>query len=185
MWLDSAATHRCPLVYNLNNPEQELYEHVTAHSCSTIGLVGCVLLVARYADDVCWTGGWGCCLSDGRLQASAVEGLQVLKRDTGKWVRLLAPPGSIIINVGDYLQRVTNDVLPSTTHRVAPPRDPALRKACRTSFPLAIYINEHDMLTCLPSCGKPKYTPESAIDFHTAITAKYYGEHYRRDNGED
>ena len=30
-----------------------------------------------------------------------------------------------------------------------------------------------------------RYKPESAIDFHTAITAKYYGKHYRRDNGED
>lgn len=68
----------------------------------------------------------------------------------------MAPPGWIIINVGDYLQRVSNDVLPSTTHRVAPPRDAALRKSCRTSFPLAVYINENDMLTCLPSCGEPK-----------------------------
>jgi hypothetical protein len=75
--------------------------------------------------------------------------------------------------------------LPSTTHRVAPPRDPALKAQCRTSFPLAIYVDEHELLSCLPSCGKPKYSPESAIDFHTAITSKYYGLHYRRDNGED
>ena len=32
-----------------------------------------------------------------------------------------APPGSIIINTGDYMQRITNDRLPSTTHRVGKP----------------------------------------------------------------
>ena len=31
--------------------------------------------------------------------------------------------GSIIINTGDYMQRISNDRLPSTTHRVGKPRD--------------------------------------------------------------
>jgi len=56
------------------------------------------------------------------LPAPAVEGLQVLNRN-GKWVRLSAPAGSIIMNTGDYLQRITNDLMPSTTHRVSPPQD--------------------------------------------------------------
>lgn len=90
-----------------------------------------------------------------------------------KWVRMRAPPGSIILNTGDYLQRITNDVIPSTTHRVAPPRDPELRSRCRTSFPMAVYLNEDVVLRPLPSCGPPKYPPESAIDFHCKITSKY------------
>lgn len=104
---------------------------------------------------------------------------QVLNRATMKWIRVQAPPGSIILNVGDYLQRITNDRYPSTTHRVAPPRDAAQCRCARTSVPLAVYLNEDVMLTCLPECGDAKYPPISAIDFHTGITAKYYGDGYR------
>jgi isopenicillin N synthase-like dioxygenase len=59
------------------------------------------------------------------LPAPRIEGLQVLKRD-GRWARLQPPPGTIVLNTGDYLQRLSNDILPSTTHRVGRPRDPAL-----------------------------------------------------------
>jgi isopenicillin N synthase-like dioxygenase len=119
------------------------------------------------------------------LPASPVEGLQVLNRANGKWVRMEAPTGSIILNAGDYLQRITTDVIPSTTHRVAPPRDPKLLKQCRTSFPMAVYLNENVVLKPLPSCGSPRYPVETAIDFHTKITSKYYGDDYRATNGED
>jgi isopenicillin N synthase-like dioxygenase len=107
------------------------------------------------------------------LPASPVEGLQVLNRATMKWVRMVAPPGAIILNAGDYLQRITNDVIPSTTHRVAPPRDPAMRAQCRTSFPLAVYLNETVVLRPLASCGPSVYPVETAIDFHCKITSKY------------
>merc|ERR1711994_715942 len=105
------------------------------------------------------------------LPASPVEGLQVLNRETGKWVRMNAPAGSIILNVGDYFQRITNDILPSTTHRVAAPRDPKMKRKTRTSFPMAIYLNEDVVLQCLPGCGKPKYPPITALDFHTGIAS--------------
>lgn len=111
------------------------------------------------------------------LPAPAIEGLQVLSR-AGKWVRLDAPPGSIVLNTGDYMQRLTNDRLPSTTHRVSPPRDPALRKLRRVSFPLAAYLWEDELLEVLPSCGEPKYEPIKAITFHTRTTAKFYGDDY-------
>ncbi|MDX1429151.1 MAG: 2-oxoglutarate and iron-dependent oxygenase domain-containing protein, partial [Rhodothermales bacterium] len=56
------------------------------------------------------------------LPAPRVEGLQVWNHQSGKWIRLDAPWGSIIINTGDYMQRITNDRFPSTTHRVSKPR---------------------------------------------------------------
>src|SRR4029078_9461293 len=56
------------------------------------------------------------------LPASQTEGLQVWNPRSGKWVRLHAPRGSIIINTGDYMQRISNDRLPSTTHRGGKPR---------------------------------------------------------------
>lgn len=111
------------------------------------------------------------------LPAPTVEGLQILSR-SGAWVRLDAPPGSIVLNTGDYLQRLSNDRLPSTTHRVAPPRDPAQRRRPRVSFPLAAYLDEEEILEVLPGCGEARYEPIRAITFHTRATAKFYGADY-------
>ena len=92
------------------------------------------------------------------LPSPSDDGLQVRNPTTGKWIRLRPPPGSIILNVGDYLQRICNDVLPSTTHRVAAPAaDSPSRLVPRTSSPLAIYIRERDVLSVLPGLGEPKY----------------------------
>ena len=112
------------------------------------------------------------------LPAPRAEGLQVWNHRSGKWVRLEAPPGSIIINTGDYLQRVTNDRLPSTTHRVGKPADGSHRSDPRVSFPLAVYLWEDELLEVLPGLGEPKYEPVKAIAFHTRSTAKFYGDDY-------
>ena len=112
------------------------------------------------------------------LPAPEVEGLQVLNRRNMKWIRLNAPPGSIILNTGDYMQRISNDIFPSTTHRVSPPLDDEIRNTPRVSTPMNIYLWEDEILEVLPNTGEPKYPPVSAIRFHTAITSKYYGEDY-------
>jgi isopenicillin N synthase-like dioxygenase len=95
-----------------------------------------------------------------------------------KWIRLHAPPGSIILNTGDYAQRISNDILPSTTHRVSLPRDPVLRQRARVSFPMAVYLWEDQVLEVLPGLGPAKYEPIKALQFHTRITSKYYGDDY-------
>ncbi len=118
------------------------------------------------------------------LPAPQVEGLQVLNRRNMKWIRLNAPPGSIILNTGDYMQRISNDRLPSTTHRVSQPRDPAAIRLARISFPMAIYLWENEILDVLPGLGAPKYPPVSAIAFHTHTTAKYYGDAYAVDQAD-
>ena len=112
------------------------------------------------------------------LPAPRAEGLQVWNHRSAKWVRLNAPPGSIIINTGDYMQRITNDRLPSTTHRVGKPRDGSHRRQPRVSFPMAVYLWEDELLEVLPGLGKPKYEPVRAIAFHTRSTAKFYGDEY-------
>ena len=111
------------------------------------------------------------------LPAPRIEGLQVLSR-AGKWVRLDAPPGSIVLNGGDYLQRLSNDLLPSTTHRVSKPRDRGLWARPRVSFPLAAYLPEDDVLAVLPGIPNPRYEPIKVITFHTRSTAKFYGDGY-------
>jgi Isopenicillin N synthase and related dioxygenases len=112
------------------------------------------------------------------LPAPRVEGLQILNRRNMKWVRIAAPPGSIILNTGDYVQRISNDILPSTTHRVSKPRDPQQRNQTRVSFPMAVYLWEDEILEVLPGLANPKYPPVKAINFHTSITSKFYGDDY-------
>ena len=112
------------------------------------------------------------------LPATRVDGLQVWNHRTGKWVRLHPPAGSIIINSGDYLQRITNDVIPSTTHRVGKPIDGSHRGQPRVSFPIAVYVWEDELLEVLPGLGQAKYPPVKAIQFHTRSTSKFYGEDY-------
>ena len=112
------------------------------------------------------------------LPAPRVEGLQVLNRRNMKWIRLAAPRGTIILNTGDYMQRVSNDIFPSTTHRVSKPRDPEQRRQTRVSFPVAVYVWEDEMLEVLPCIANPKYPPVKAIEFHTSITRKFYGDGY-------
>ena len=115
------------------------------------------------------------------LPATRLDGLQVWNHRSGKWVRLKAPPGSIIINTGDYMQRISNDRLPSTTHRVGKPSDGSHLQRARVSFPMAVYVWEDEVLEVLPGLGPPKYPPVKAIAFHTRSTAKFYGDEYAVD----
>ena len=115
------------------------------------------------------------------LPAQEVEGLQVLNRENGKWIRLNPEPGSIILNTGDYMQRITNDRLPSTTHRVSKPSNTQLFTKARISLPMAVYVWEDEILEVLPCLANPKYEPISAVKFHTNITSKYYGDDYAKE----
>jgi isopenicillin N synthase-like dioxygenase len=116
------------------------------------------------------------------LPATRVEGLQVWNHRSGKWVRLSAPEGSIIINTGDYMQRISNDRLPSTTHRVGKPRDGSHLAEARVSFPIAVYVWENEILEVLPGLGPPRYEPVKAVAFHTRSTSKFYGDDYAVDS---
>ena len=115
------------------------------------------------------------------LPAPEVEGLQAWNRQSEKWVRIDAPAGSIILNTGDYMQRISNDIFPSTTHRVSKPRDRSQLRDARVSIPMAIYVWEDELLEVLPGIGTPKYEPIKAITFHTRSTSKFYGDDYAVD----
>jgi isopenicillin N synthase-like dioxygenase len=112
------------------------------------------------------------------LPAPRIDGLQVWNHRSGKWVRLNAPPGSIIINTGDYMQRLSNDRLPSTTHRVGKPTDRSHLAEPRVSFATNVYLWEDEVLEVLPGLGEPNYPPIRAITFHTRSTSKFYGDDY-------
>ncbi|MEQ1609508.1 MAG: 2-oxoglutarate and iron-dependent oxygenase domain-containing protein [Hyphomonadaceae bacterium] len=77
-------------------------------------------------------------------------GLEVLHRN-GQWLGVNPPPGSLVINVGDMLQRLTNHVLPSTTHRVVNP-EPERSRFPRYSTPFFLHFNPDYEIRTLPTC---------------------------------
>ncbi len=80
-------------------------------------------------------------------------GLELLDRD-GVWRRIEAPPGTLVCNIGDMLARLTNDVLPSTTHRVANP-SPERRGVARYSTPFFLHFRPDYLIRTLPACVSP------------------------------
>jgi isopenicillin N synthase-like dioxygenase len=84
------------------------------------------------------------------LVGASAGGLQLLTKE-GKWMDILPEEGEIVINVGDMLQRLTNNYLKSTTHRVVnPPREEW--GLPRLSIPFFLHpVSEMD-LSCLPEC---------------------------------
>jgi isopenicillin N synthase-like dioxygenase len=67
------------------------------------------------------------------LPAASESGLQIKPKGTDDWVPVEAPAGSIVINIGDMLQELTDGTMPSTTHRVVNPTDDAAKKARLTA----------------------------------------------------
>jgi isopenicillin N synthase-like dioxygenase len=84
------------------------------------------------------------------LPAPTTEGLQILNRATRKWIRVKAEPGTIILNTGDYMQRISADRFPSTTHRVSKPREAVERSRPRITVPLNVYLWEDAAIEVLP-----------------------------------
>ncbi|HYD46133.1 MAG TPA: 2-oxoglutarate and iron-dependent oxygenase domain-containing protein [Phenylobacterium sp.] len=102
------------------------------------------------------------------LLGAEEAGLEVLDRD-GQWLPINAPPGAVVCNIGDMLQRLTNHVLPSTTHRVVNP-PPERRGVARYSTPFFLHFNPDYLIKTLPGCvtaGNPdRYSqPITADDF--------------------
>jgi isopenicillin N synthase-like dioxygenase len=84
------------------------------------------------------------------LMGASADGLQVLRRD-GKWIPITALPDQIIVNVGDMLERHTNNKLKSTIHRVVnPPRE--LMGNSRYSIPFFMHPVSDMDLSCLDIC---------------------------------
>lgn len=94
------------------------------------------------------------------LLGAEEAGLQVLTR--GDWAPINPEPGSLVVNVGDMLQRLTNHVLPSTTHRVANP-PPERRGVARLSTPFFLHFQPDVEIRTLSSCvsaANPDRYPE-------------------------
>jgi isopenicillin N synthase-like dioxygenase len=84
------------------------------------------------------------------LLGAEEAGLELLDRD-GRWLAVKPPEGALVVNVGDMLQRLTNHVLPSTTHRVVNP-PPERRGTARYSMPFFLHPAPDFVIETLPGC---------------------------------
>ncbi|MCB2077790.1 MAG: isopenicillin N synthase family oxygenase [Novosphingobium sp.] len=94
------------------------------------------------------------------LLGAEEAGLELLTR-SGTWLPVAPPDGALVINIGDMLQRLTNHVLPSTTHRV---RNPARERAriSRYAMPFFLHLRSDFIFRTLPQCistGNPDRYP--------------------------
>ena len=84
-----------------------------------------------------------------------------MQSTSGDWIEALPVPGTFIVNIGDMMQRWTNDLFVSTPHRVVNPPHTA-----RYSFPMFFGTNHDTVVRVLEQCtgpdNPPRYPPTHA-----------------------
>jgi isopenicillin N synthase-like dioxygenase len=110
------------------------------------------------------------------LVGASADGLQILNKQND-WVAVTSLPEQIVVNVGDMLQRLTNNKLKSTTHRVVnPPREKW--GSSRYSIPFFLHPRGSMSLACLKNCIDPTH-PKAYPD----VTAGEYLDERLREIG--
>lgn len=110
------------------------------------------------------------------LVGASAGGLQLLNKKE-EWQNIEPEEDEIVINVGDMLQRLTNNYMKSTTHRVVnPPREEWHKP--RLSIPFFLHPVSDMDLTCLPNC-----VDETHPANYEAITAGGYLDERLREIG--
>lgn len=107
------------------------------------------------------------------LVGASAGGLQLLNMDD-EWMPIEPEEDEIVINVGDMLQRLTNNYLKSTTHRVVnPPRE--LWHMPRLSIPFFLHPRSTMDLTCLDKC----VTTTNPLQYEPITAGEYLNERLR------
>lgn len=96
------------------------------------------------------------------LMGATAGGLQLLDRD-GTWLDVDSKEGQLVVDAGDMMSRITNEVIPATVHRVVNPKDAT---SARFSMPFFVHPHPEAILECIPSCvGEgEKFPPIKAQD---------------------
>lgn len=102
------------------------------------------------------------------LVGASAEGLEVLTRE-GEWLPITTEGDAIVVNIGDMLQRLTNHVYPSTSHRVVNPQNDNARKP-RYSVPYFLHPNPDVVLDPLPQT----ITADNPRRYDTSMTSHEY-----------
>lgn len=104
------------------------------------------------------------------LMGASAGGLEILTK-SGEWLGITALPGQLVVNIGDMLQRLTNGVLKSTTHRVVnPPREQWGES--RFSIPFFLHPRADVSLACLPQT----VTADNPKQFEDMTAGEYLNE---------
>jgi len=111
------------------------------------------------------------------LLGAEEAGLQV-KTKSGDWLPVQPPEGALVVNIGDMLQRLTNHVLPSTTHRVVNPSK-ARMAFPRYSTPFFLHFNPDFLIETLPGC----VSADNPNRYPAPMTAHAYLEERLREIG--
>ncbi len=99
------------------------------------------------------------------LVAARGAGLELLDRD-GAWLPIVTEANALVVDSGDMMARLTNNVIPATTHRVVNSADSHLS---RYSMPFFMHPTADTSLAALPSCvgAGALYPPTTAGAFLT------------------
>ena len=96
------------------------------------------------------------------LPQEGSKGLEIFSRD-GEWIAVPPIPGAFVINIGDLMQRWTNDRWVSTLHRVVNPSPEEGGLSRRQSLAFFHQPNWGAEIACLEAClapgEAPKYPP--------------------------
>ena len=111
------------------------------------------------------------------LLGAEEAGLELLGKD-GRWIAVEPPAGALAVNIGDMLQRLTNHVLPSTTHRVRNPDGPRAAFS-RYALPYFLHPRSDFPIATLPQCVSAQ-NPDRYPD---SITADQYLQQRLREIG--
>ena len=101
------------------------------------------------------------------LMGAEEAGLELLRND-GSWLPIDPPPGAIVVNIGDMLQRLTAGRLRSTTHRVVNPVGEAASRS-RYSMPFFLHFRSDFMIdpakVGIDDVSDSAFAPISAHDY--------------------
>ncbi|WP_408585971.1 isopenicillin N synthase family dioxygenase [Novosphingobium sp.] len=111
------------------------------------------------------------------LLGAEEAGLQLLTKQ-GDWIDVAPPEGALVVNIGDMLQRLTNHVLPSTTHRVRNPQGPRAAHS-RYSMPFFLHLRSDFRFATLPGC----VSADNPDRYPASITADDYLQERLREIG--
>ncbi|KUJ20057.1 Clavaminate synthase-like protein [Mollisia scopiformis] len=88
------------------------------------------------------------------LWQDMIGGLQVLNKD-GQWIKAVPVEGTIVVNIGDFMMRLCNDIYKSTVHRVY-----NRAQVERVSMPFFFGLNFNCVEGVIPSCASEKNPPK-------------------------
>jgi isopenicillin N synthase-like dioxygenase len=115
------------------------------------------------------------------LLGAEEAGLELLATSNdgpARWIEVAPPQGALVVNIGDMLQRLTNHVLPSTTHRVRNPEGARARHS-RYSMPFFLHLRSDFRFETLPQC----VTGANPNRYPVTITADDYLQERLREIG--